>query len=242
VTNHDWKRFPRFFLIAGFVGAFSADVKAIDLYKDTVPQAQLDTCQSYSIVLALAAQGDPAFPIANFAALRRAEADFRRIANETPGGPFGHDALKQAVTKYASGAYRLVVEYPGSDIIQWVSRVRALTTLEASADAVLGKLTGTKFPVALTSVTKLNQSTYGGHIVALLGVFGSGVDSNTQLLTFNSAIKGQGGSVNRCEPGTQPGDMRYQAGVVATNNFTLRQFSAGSASSESYVIMHLEKI
>jgi hypothetical protein len=167
---------------------------------------------------------------------RKAEADFRKIASETPGGPFGHDALKQAVTKYTAGAYRLVVEYPGSDIVQWVSRVRALTTLDASADALIGKLTGTKFPVALTSVTNLNQSPYNGHIVAVLGVFGSGLNSNTQLLTFNSAIKGQGGTVNRCESGTQPGDMRYQAGVVATNNFELKLFSG------KYVIMHLERM
>jgi hypothetical protein len=179
-------------------------------------------------------QGRSIVPITNFAALRKAEADFRTIANQTPGGPFGHEALKQAVTKHTFGAYRLVTEYPGADIVQWISRVRALTTLEPTADALIGKLTGTKFPVALTSVTKFNQSTYDGHIIAVLGVFGSGLNSNTQLLAFNSATKGQGGSVNRCEPGTQPGDMRYQAGVVATNNFELKQFSA------KYVIMHLE--
>lgn len=232
----DSKNFLRQPVVTAILCALSGELWAIDLYKDTVPQAQLDTCQSYSIVLALAAKGDAAFPITDFAAIRRAEADFRKIANETPGGPFGHDALKLAVAKYTVGAYRLVVEYPGSDIVQWMSRMRALTTLDPSADALIGKLAGTKFPVALTSVTKLNQSIYEGHIVAVLGVLGSGLNSNTQLLTFNSAIKGQNGSVNRCEPGTQPGDMRYQAGVVATNNFELKQFSA------KYVIMHLDKM
>ena len=126
------KNFLCTFLAAGFLCALSDELKAIDLYKDTVPQAQLDTCQSYSIILALSAKGDPAFPIANFAAIRKAEADFRKIANETPGGPFGHEALKQAVAKYTSGAYRL-------DIVQWMSRVRALTTLDPSADALIGK-------------------------------------------------------------------------------------------------------
>lgn len=229
------KLFLAGFLVGAVLCVSPEELKAIDLYKDTMPQAQLDTCQSYSIVLALAAKGDAAFPISDFTQLRKAEADFRKIANETPGGPFGHDALKQAVAKYTGGAYRLVVEYPGSDIVQWMSRVRALTTLNGSADGLIGQLTGTKFPVALTSVTRLNQSTYDGHIVAVLAVLGSGINSNTQLLAFNSAIKGQGGSVNRCEAGTQPGDMRYQAGVIATNNFDLKMFS------NKYVIMHLEK-
>lgn len=232
---HPVKKTLGAFLLSIATCMHCSDLKAIDLYKDTVPQAQLDTCQSYSIILAIASKGDPSFPIANFAALRKAEEDFRSIANQIPGGPFGHDALKQAVTKYTSGAFRLVVEYPGADIVQWISRVRALTTLESTADALVGKLNGTKFPVVLTSVTKLNQSTYDGHIIAVLGVLGSGLNSDTQLLAFNSAIKGQGGSVNRCEPGTQPGDMRYQAGVVATNNFELKQWSA------KYVIMHIER-
>jgi hypothetical protein len=223
-------------LAAAVVCTFAGEARAIDLYKDTVPQAQLDTCQSYSIMLALAAKGDAAFPIGNFATLRKAEADFRQIANGIQGGPFGHEAMKQAVTNYTSGVYRLVVEYPATDIVQWISRVRALTALDATADALIGKLTGTKFPVALTSVKKLNGSSYStGHIVAVLGVYGSGLNSNTQLLAFNSAIKGQGGSVNRCEPGTQPGDMKYQAGVLATNNYELSVFSS------KYVIMHLAK-
>jgi len=229
------REFLAAFLISGLIYVVCGNAHAIDLYSDTLPQAQLDTCQSYAVVLALAAKGDPAFPMTTFAEIRKGEADFRQIAAGIPGGPFGHDALKQAVDNYTSGAYRLAIEEPGTDIVAWLSRVRALTTLDGSADALIGKLTGTSFPVVLTSVTKFGDSSYAtGHILSVLGVIGSGINSSTQLLAFNSAIKGEGGSVNRCEPGTQPGDERYKAGVVATNNFVLKQFP-------KYLIMHLEK-
>jgi hypothetical protein len=232
-------KFLRLFVISGVLHVLSTNGHAIDIYSDTVPQAQVDTCQSYAMVLALAAKGDPAFPITTFEEIRQGEADFRQIAAGIPGGPFGHEALKQAVSNYTSGAYRLAVEYPGTDLVAWLSRVRALTTLDGSADALIGRLTGQKFPVVLTSVTRFGDSTYPRHIMSILGLIGSGLNSNTQLLAFNSAIKGQGGSVNRCVSGTQPGDERYKAGVVSTNNFTLNEFNFGQGPK--YVIMHLER-
>jgi len=229
----------RLFVAAAVLNLIGMNAHAIDLYSDPVPQAQADTCQSYSIVLALAAKGDPGFPITTFKELRQGEAGFRQIAASIPGGPFGHEALKQAVSNYTSGAYRLIVEYPGTDIVAWLSRVRTLTTLDGSADALIARLIGQKFPVVLTSVTRFGASTYPRHIMSILGLVGSGLNSNTQLLAFNSAIKGQGGSVNQCEPGTQPGDERYKAGVVSTSNFTLNEFNFGQG--QKYVIMHLEK-
>jgi len=36
---------------------------------------------------------------------------FVRPPPSFPNGPFGHEALKQAVNNYTSGAYRLAVEY-----------------------------------------------------------------------------------------------------------------------------------
>jgi hypothetical protein len=197
---------------------------ALDLFKDTLPQAQSNTCQSYAIMLALAAKGDAAFPINTFAELRKAESDFRDIAEGLEGGPYGHEALRQAVSRYTGGQYSLEIETVTNGIVGLISRIRDLTTIQSSADVLIAQLTGTSFPVVLTSVTKFDDSNYRtGHIIAVLGVSGSGINSNTHIVAFNSALKG-GGNINRCEPGTQPGDMSYTAGVVSTNNYVLKDY------------------
>ncbi|RVH37813.1 hypothetical protein [Sinorhizobium meliloti] len=205
--------------------AMVTSASSIDLFSDTIPQGQTNTCQSYAVMLALAAQGDSAFPIATFKELRQAEAQFRAIAERVPGGPFSHEALRVAVEQYTGGKYSLKIETVNGDIADWMARVRELTRIETTYDLLIAQLTGTSFPVVLTSMTKFGSSTYGsGHIMVILGVAGNGLNSNTQVLAFNSAIKGTGGSVNRCEPGIQPGDLRYTAGVVATNDYTLKGF------------------
>lgn len=197
---------------------------ALDLFAEALPQAQTNTCQSYAIMLALAAKGDSRFPIVTFAQLRQAEARFRQLAEKAPGGPYGHVAFQSAVRDYTGGAYELVIETTHNDIVKWLGRVKELTTLHSSRDALIAKLTKTHFPVVLTSVTKLGSSTYDGHLIAVLGVVGSGLNSSTEVLTFNSAIKGQNNTINRCEPGMQPGDMRYQAGVISTNDFSIKSY------------------
>ncbi len=207
---------------------------AIDLYADPKPQAQSDTCQSYALMLALAAQGDNAFPIKTFSELRKSEADFRAVAAGFPGGPFGHDALRRAVAAYTGGAYSLEIEDVGNDITKWMSRVRQLTLQKTTLGIFLDQLTGQNFPVILTSVTQFDESSYaGGHIMAVLGLAGSGLDSSTRIIAFNSAIQG-GGSINQCEAGTQPGDMRYKAGVVSTNTFQLKSYPG-------FRILHLQR-
>ena len=90
---------------------------ALDLFGDPLPQAQTNTCQGYAMMLALAAQGDAAFPIQNFGELRKAEADFRAIAEGIDGGPYGHQALKQAIGQYTGGAYDLEIETVSGDIV-----------------------------------------------------------------------------------------------------------------------------
>jgi hypothetical protein len=224
----------RFGTIVIVFGLLTPNAKALDLFSDPLPQAQSNTCQSYAVMLALAAQGDPSFPMNTFAQLRNAEGNFRKIAEGIPGGPYSHDALKAAVTQYTGGKYGLKIE-ARNGIVEWMSRVRALTTLRSSSDVLIAQLTGTNFPVVLTSVTKFEGSAYAdGHVLTVLGVAGSGLNSDTELVAFNSAIKG-GVTINRCEPGTQPGDLRYSAGVVSTNNYTLKTFPDG------YRILYLSK-
>mgnify|MGYP000341973833 CR=1 FL=1 len=93
-----------------------------------------------------------------------------------------------------------------------------------SIEDALKTLTKGKRQAFLTSVTKLEDSSYPGHIVTIVGVIGTGLNSNTKLIAFNSAIKSDSGSVNYCSTDNQPGDSQYKAGVITTNNFTLKTF------------------
>ncbi|MEW8052646.1 MAG: hypothetical protein AB2809_19985 [Candidatus Thiodiazotropha sp.] len=208
--------------------------KAIDLFVDAVPQAQNNTCQSYASVLALAAKGDPAFPVSTFAELRQLEADFRAILESLDSGtPYTHTNWPKAMEQLTGGVYTFKIEYK-EDIVAWMSNVREATTMSDNVSVAVSVLTGKGFDTVLTSVDAIDGSQYGGHIVTILGVAGSGVNSETQLIAFNSAIKGHGGSVNMCSPGNQPGDKHYRAGVVETQNFQLRTFPG-------FLLMRLQK-
>jgi hypothetical protein len=218
--------------VFAFLFILASKAFSLDLYADPTPQSTSQTCQSYAMMLALAAEGDPAFPIATFGELRAAEQAFRTIAEATPGGPYGHGALGVALKSYTGDAYRLVIE-DRPDIVAFLQRVRELTTLTSARDVLLAQLTGKNFPVVMTSVTAYAGNTYAtGHIITLLGVAGSGINSTTEIVAFNSAVKGSG-SINRCEPGMQPGDLRYTAGVTTSNDFTLKAFGG------SYRILRL---
>lgn len=196
---------------------------ALDIFKDTVPQAQTNTCQSYSMVLAIALLGDPAMRIETFQELRAAEARFRDILIRN-GSPYVHDNWIKSVEEYTGGSYTLRIE-TRSDIVGWMARVKELTTQTSTTDVLISQLTGKRFPVVLTSVTEFAGSAFAsGHVITVLGIAGSGIDSSTQIVAFNSAIKGQN-TVNRCEPGQQPGDQRYAAGVISSNDYRLKDFS-----------------
>lgn len=215
--------------------AFASPAWAIDLYVGAMPQAQTNTCQSYASVLALAAQKDSAFPINTFAELRALEAEFRRILESLDSGtPYTHTNWPKAMEQLTAGIYTFELRYE-RDLVAWMTDVRNATTLSSDVAAAIATLTGSGFDAVLTSVVAIDESVYSGHIVSVLGVAGSGISSDTQLIAFNSAIKGQGGSVNMCSPGDQPGDMRYQAGVVETASFRLREFGSG------YLLMRLKK-
>lgn len=200
--------------------------RALDLYQGAQPQAQTNTCQSYASVLSLAAAKDPAFPVETFDQLRVLEREFRSILEGLDNSnPYLHTNWPLAMQRLTGGAYTFELEYV-PDLLDWMTTVRGATTLSDDLGKLIATVTGGPVDTVLTSVTSIDGSTYGtGHVVTVMGLLGSGIDSNTQLIAFNSAIKGNGGSVNQCEPGNQPGDTRYQAGVVQTNNFALRKFS-----------------
>lgn len=209
--------------------SLAAPSAALDLYVDTLPQSTSQTCQSYSAMLALAARKDPALPIDTFDELRAHENEFRKILTQIdPNGVYAHTNWKLAMEKLTGGKYTLKIRYIPS-ITDWMTAVRDATTMSSDIGAFMSTLSGGRMDVVLTSVKTIDGSTYGGstgsHIITVLGLSGSGLNSATQLIAFNSAIKGQGSTANSCSTNGQPGDMRYKAGVVQTNNFTLTDFS-----------------
>ena len=212
---------------------FNSSVGALDLFKDTKPQSTGNTCQSYAAALALAAKGDPAFPISTFAELRNIEQQFRTYA-ESHGNPLNHKTWDKAMSDLTSGKYTFERSYNHSDIVGWLSEAKSTTSVDSNVDLLLSQLSGSDFDVVLTSVNSLAGSSYGsGHIVAVLGVIGSGLDSNTQLVAFNSAIKGQTTSGVMCTPDSLPGDERYSAGIVSSSDFRLKGYP------DNYLIMRL---
>lgn len=216
-------------LIVSAIALFAAgSAAALDLFQGVMPQAQTNTCQSYASVLALAAVQDPAFSVSTFDDLRALEANFRTILETMDNAnPYLHTNWPAAMQQLTGGAYTFDLKYE-PDLIHWLSKVRDATTISDDLGSLIAQASGGSIDTVLTSVTSLDGSNYGtGHIVTVMGVKGTGIDSNTDVIVFNSAIKGQGGSVNQCAPGNQPGDERYQAGVVETNSFQLRDWGAG---------------
>ena len=68
-----------------------------------------------------------------------------------------------------------------------------------------------------------------------MGILGieSSYNSKVTTLFFNSAIKGSGRK-NSCDQNDVQGDYRYKAGLIKTDNFTLKSFGG------SYLLMWLE--
>lgn len=199
---------------------------ALDLYEGAKPQSTSNTCQSYATVLALAAIGDPAFRFENFDDIRSGEQNFRSILDAmSRPNPYLHTNWPKAMEQFTGGKYTVDLTYTDNDIVDWLSLVRSNTTINDDFSAILAELNGENFQTVLTSVTELGDSSYSkGHIVTVTGVLGSGIDSNTKIVAFNSAIKGKGGTVTSCSTENQPGDEAYKAGIVETEKYQLRQF------------------
>lgn len=217
-------------LIVAFV-SIANQAQAIDLYAGAKPQSTQHTCQSYSAVLALDAIGDPSFSYQNFEELRTAEQRFREILTDL-GDTTSHQNWAVGMENFTDGKYTIRSEPVQADIVKFLEKAKSYTTIRDSYDLLLSDLSGGNVATALTSVTSLAGDNYGtGHIVALLGVIGSGLNSETQLVVFNSAIKSINGAEAVCKEGGDivlDGDVRYSAGIVATNEFQLKLFNDGN--------------
>lgn len=217
--------------------AICSPVAATDLFSDTKPQSTTKTCQSYAAALALAAKGDPQFPVNTFSELRNLETEFRGLASKDGRNPYSHEVWVTAMEELTSGKYTFERKYTYNNIVDLLGAVKDNTTIDSDIDLLLARLSGSNFDVVLTSIYSMEDSNYKtGHIISLLGVIGSGIDSNTKIVAFNSAIKLDSKEGIMCTPESLPGDERYKAGVLATNKFLLKGFPKDSTN---YLFMRL---
>ena len=206
---------------------------SIDIYSDALPQSTGKTCQSYAAALALAGKSDSQFPINSFVDLRQTEQEFRAYA-ESHGNPLSHIVWDQAMLDLTNGKYTFQRDYPTSDLVDWLAIVRGYTSIDSEIDILVSRMSGGPIDMVLTSVYDIAGSNYStGHIVSVMGFIGSGLNSNTELVAFNSAIKGGPTATIMCNENTEPGDFRYKAGVLNTNDFRLKGFD------QNFLIMRL---
>lgn len=223
--------------------ATPARAQAIDLFSDHLPQSYNNTCQSQAIMLALAIEGHPAFPMANAGELREAELAFRQIveaiaANDPELSVRHHQTWRLALEQYTSGNFTIRNEYIRDSNV-WAQRVAEITRKNISEHtAPMVRLTGVSKTI-LTSVTHLEGDRYAsGHIVAVLGIDPGEIHSSSHrhfLMALNGAIKGEDDDRKSCNASDLPGDYKYSAGVVATKRYDLKPFDGG------YALLWLER-
>lgn len=188
--------------------SLASNAYALTLFSDSVkPQSSNNSCQSYAAILNLAAQKHPAFKISTFEELREFENEFKNILNSLPGSQYAHKNWAKAMELLTSGHFTFELEYE-KDIVKWMKKVKSLTTQSTGLEHIIQV---SELRTVMTSVTRLDDSRYpSGHIISVLSVDGDGDGKNsaTRLISFNSAIKGTGTTVNYCSPGNQKGEGR----------------------------------
>ncbi len=226
----------------GIVAISAAHAQPVPMYEGALPQAYTNTCQSQSLMLALALEQHPAFDFATAEELRGAEVSFRQLvnsidANDDARTAAHHTVWRDAIAQYTLQHFSLELEY-FDDTNEWAARVAELTQNRVSAStAVATRLLGAKKAV-MTSLSSLGDGNdyADGHIVSVIGIDDTSVVRSNErhfLLAFNGAIKGAGGKMS-CDATDLPGDERYSAGVTATNSYTLKDWN------DQYLLMWLK--
>jgi len=211
----------------------ASPANALGYFLDSKPQSTSNTCQAYSLMMALAFENHDAFQMETASDLRAIEQDFRQKVDSLPGSSYSHKNWSTALEQYVQGHYVLKRKYYKNEL-DWRKKVAELTgTGESLNDPTLSALLSKK--VVMTSVKSLEGNRYkSGHIVGILGIEKS-TNSQATTLFFNSAIKGNG-KKNSCDQSDVAGDYRYKAGLIKTNKFQLKPFGI------NYLLMWLEAV
>jgi hypothetical protein len=185
--------------------------------QEPVGQATGQTCQSYSLAIALAFKRDSAFPLQTPAEIRKAEITIRaKIVASANGHPpnksVNHDDIRRGLEAYTNNKYTLISR--DVDLPQLLDSVSARTGISSATGLPISFPFGVPIKdVAFSSATRISSDPYkDGHIFTLLGTDGP-PNSNQRVLILNSAIKIRDISRNACEPGIPDEPGNYTASV-----------------------------
>lgn len=215
----------------------AAGAQQTELVFTAPPQAFLNSCQSYSIAVAMGYVPSAPYKAETPQELRdleqRVYAKLKQIAESknTEIGKLPATDLAASIEFVTSNALTLVSKQFAhlDDAMRFIATETGISD-PAGLGATLS-VTLVKKPVLL-SFSKVKASSYAsGHVVSVFGVqlppTTMGDSAKPKLLLLNSAVKYAGGVKNACEfndfPGPQsPGDKKYSAVLTLTDDYTLR--------------------
>lgn len=205
------------------LGAFAASGFIVE----PAGQATGDTCQSYSLAVALATKRDAAFKFDTAAELRKAEVAIRSSIKKAAGqSSVTHAHIQSGFSNYTSGNYELKFsDVEEADIGDVISSATGITSAQMTpATFLLGAIVK---DVMLASATKIGADSYGaGHIFTIYGVDGP-PNSNRRYLILNSGLKVKDKRYT-CQDGLpdDPGD--YSAWLGWTKSADIKFKSLGT--------------
>lgn len=188
-------------------------------------QATGNTCQSYSLAVALATRQDPMFLINTAADLRNAELDIRtRIIESSGADAVTHTHIQSGFRTFTNGKYVLKFkDVAEADIADHIASATGITSASAALPSFL--LGAVAKDVVLASARRIGAHSYAeGHIFTIYGVDGP-PDSNRRYLVLNSAVKVKGKRYN-CEDGLpdDPGNYSASLSWITSNDISFKLF------------------
>jgi hypothetical protein len=224
-------RFALFFFVFSVAPAVGGPVEIV---VNPSPQEFSNTCQSYSMALALSFNSLSPFQANSASELRDLERRIRRaleqsaeMAGRKPSQAQRAD-WRAAVEKVTNGV--LTVDWKEfahlDPAIRFVANLTGIASPRRLGTALSVSLVKTP---ALMSFTRIEGSTYStSHVVTVFGVQetqGSIPDSATpELLLANSAVKYAGGVKNICAQEDLSDADKYRAMTTLTSNYELNKF------------------
>ena len=209
----------------------AAAAASVDLVLNPSPQAAGNTCQSYSLALALAFA--PAYPTGPKTAqeLRDLERRIRtELVKSAAGGTIDRTDWKVAV-EAATGGKLTVASRQFADLdaaLRFVALQTGIDHADQLPTAISAALV--RIPV-LMSFTRIGTSKYPeGHIVTVFGVVSPPASITNQarpkLLMVNSAVKYPGGVKNICAEEDLSDADHYRATVALTGDYDPKLFGS----------------
>ena len=189
-------------------------------------QANYETCQSYSLAVALAIKRDATFPIVTAADLRNTELAIRAEITKAAGNAsVNHSHIEAGFKAFTKGAYILKIEnIPEDQLGEKIGQHTGIVNKAAVPPSFL--LGSTIKDVVLTSTTRIGSNKYAsGHIIAAFGVDGP-PNSNRSYLFINSAVKERDKTKNVCREGIpdDPGPYTALLSWVSTREIDFTKF------------------